>query len=255
MKNFIDYPILVLLVSLVLLWGSVRIGGAIRKTSKSFEENGRADFDEVLGALLTMLALIIGFAFSMAVARYDQRKAFEEEEANTIGTEYLRVNLLPPADSARTHALLAKYLDQRILFYTAQDQSQLQKVDVTTAQLETDLWASVQTAAEAQPTPMVALAVSGMNSALDAMGHTQAAWLYRLPAETWILMTVIAISSCLMIGFGSRRPGAKGLLFLIIPFVVAISFFLIADIDSPRGGMIQVLPDNLTSLSQSLRAQ
>jgi len=55
----------------------------------------------VLAASLTLLALIIGFSFSMAVSRYDQRKNYEEAEANAIGTEYLRANLLPADDATR----------------------------------------------------------------------------------------------------------------------------------------------------------
>jgi hypothetical protein len=60
----------------------------------------------VLGATLTLLSLIVGFSFSMAVGRYDQRKNLEEEEANAIGTEYARAELLPAAAAARVRALL-----------------------------------------------------------------------------------------------------------------------------------------------------
>ena len=69
-------------------------------------------------ATLTLLALIIGFTFSMALNRYDQRKIYEEEEANAIGTEYLRAELLPAADAAKVRTLLLNYLDQRVLFYS-----------------------------------------------------------------------------------------------------------------------------------------
>lgn len=66
------------------------------------------------------------------------------------------------------------------------------------------------------------------------------------------MMVVIAISCNLMIGYGSRRSGAKGFLFLVLPLVVSMSFLLIADIDSPHSGIILVRPQNLISLSQSL---
>jgi hypothetical protein len=92
-----------------------------------------------------------------------------------------------------------------------------------------------------------------MNEVFDSQGRTQAAWSYRMPKEAWILMAVIAIFCNLMVGYGSRRPGAKGVLFLVIPLVVSISFFLIADIDSPRGGVILVPPQNLMILAESLR--
>jgi hypothetical protein len=218
------------------------------------EEEGREDFDSIMAAILTLLSLIVGFSFSMAVNRYDQRKNYEEAEANAIGTEYVRADLLPTADAAKVRALLRNYLDQRVLFYNTGDNRQLQQIEATTAQLETELWSVVQAPAVAQPTPVVALAVSGMNDVLDSQGRTQAAWLYRMPGEAWALMAVIAIFCNLMIGYGSRRAGAKGTLFLVIPLVVSVSFLLIADIDSPRGGIIRVHPENLTSLSLFLHA-
>jgi hypothetical protein len=151
-------------------------------------------------------------------------------------------------------ALLRNYLDQRILFYNTRDNRQLQQIDATTTQLQTELWAVVQPPAMAQPTPVVSLAVSGMNDVLNSQGYTQAAWSYRMPGEAWILMAVIAIFCNLMIGYGSRRAGAKGFLFLVLPIVASMAFFLIADIDSPHSGIILVRPQNLVSLSQSLHA-
>ena len=74
-----------------------------------------------------------------------------------------------------------------------------------------------------------------------------------MPGEAWLLMAVIAIFCNLMIGYSSRRFGSRGILFLVLPLVVSISFFLIADIDSPRGGVIRVHPQNLMILAQSMR--
>ena len=97
----------------------------------------------VLGATLTLLGLIIGFTFSMAISRYEQRKNYEEAEANAIGTEYVRADLLPAADAQRVRTLLANYTDQRILFYRTGDAQQLSRVNADTAQLQTELWSTV----------------------------------------------------------------------------------------------------------------
>jgi hypothetical protein len=252
MNSISDFPLVVLAFSLVGLWLSARIGGSLRERKQNLEEEGGKDFDVIMAAILTLLALIIGFSFSMAVSRYDQRKNCEEAEANAIGTEYVRAGLLPASDAVRVRTLLRNYLDQRVLFYDTRDNRQLQQINATTAQLETDLWAEVQASAVAQATPVVGLVVSGMNDVLNSQGYTRAAWLYRIPKEAWVMMVVIAVSCNLMIGYGSRRSGAKGFLFLVLPLVVSMSFFLIADIDSPHGGIILVRPQNLVSLSQSL---
>jgi hypothetical protein len=116
------------------------------------------------------------------------------------------------------------------------------------------LWSAVKASAAAQPTPIVALAVSGMNDVLNSQGYTQAAWWNRIPTAAWALMATIAICCNMLIGYSMRDVKAERILLLILPLVVSIAFFLIADIDSPRGGVIRVIPHNLMSLSESLHA-
>jgi hypothetical protein len=253
MEQIIRYPVLVLAISLVLLWLSTRIGTFFRKRRRNLEEDDFADFGLVVAAILTLLGLIIGFSFSMASTRYDQRKTYEEAEANAIGTEYVRADLLPAANAARVRVLLKSYLVQRVLFYKTRDARELQQINATTAQLQTDLWSAAQSP-EAQPTPLVALAVSGMNDVLNSQGYTQAAWLNRLPIGAWSLMAAIAICCNVLLGYGARRAETEGALLFVLPLMVSISFFLIADIDSPRGGLVRVQPRNLIILSESLRA-
>jgi hypothetical protein len=148
--------------------------------------------------------------------------------------------------------LLTQYLDQRLLFYTTRNPRQLESIDVETAKLQTMMWSTVLGVAKAQPTPTVALAVAGMNDVLNRQGYTQAALWNRIPVGAWSLMVILAIYCCLLIGYGSRRKQITP--FPILPFRLSIAFFLIADIDSPRRGVIHVVPQNLISLSQSLHA-
>jgi hypothetical protein len=84
-----------------------------RKRQPSLEDAAREDRDFIVGATSTLLALIIGFSFSMAIERYDLRKNYEEAEANAIGTEYVRADLLSIDDAAGVRAPLKDYLDQR----------------------------------------------------------------------------------------------------------------------------------------------
>jgi hypothetical protein len=255
MSQIMRYPILILALSIVVLWLSARLGIAFGRKRAKRDADERDDFGLVVTATLTLLGLIIGFSFSMASSRYDLRKTYEEAEANAIGTEYVRADLLPSPDAASVRALLRSYLDQRVLFYETQDDRQIQQINATTAQLQTELWSAARAPAATQPTPVVALAVSGMNDVLNSQGYTQAAWWNRLPTGAWVLMAAIAICCNLLIGYGVRRTQKEGMLLFILPLVVSISFFFIADIDSPRSGLIRVEPQNLLSLSQSLHAQ
>jgi hypothetical protein len=254
MTTIRNYPLLVFVLAFVVLWLSARVGARFLKTRRPTEEGEEQDFGVILGATLTLLGLIIGFSFSMAIGRYDQRKNYEEAEANAIGTEYLRADFLPAAEGARVRELLKSYIDQRVLFYETRDADRLRQVVATTDQLQGALWSAVRIPASSQPTPLSALVVAGMNDVLNSQGYTQAAWWNRIPTAAWGLMVAIAICCNLLIGLNAHREVGRTFLFLVFPLLVSISFFLIADIDSPRGGVIRVTPQNLESLAQSLRA-
>ena len=128
-----QYPLLVFALSFIALWLSAWVGWSFRRRQGTLDAELHEDFGFILAATLTLLGLIIGFSFSMATSRYDQRKNYEEAEANAIGTEYVRADLLPDADADRVHELLRKYLAERILFYKACDEQELQQINARTA--------------------------------------------------------------------------------------------------------------------------
>lgn len=251
MFRIVNFPVLLFVVSLVVLSLCARIGAVLRTKFGPLQDDDRNDFGVVMGGTLTLLGLLIGFSFSMAMSRYDQRWNYEEEEANAIGTEYIRADLLPPPNAAAVHELLKKYLDQRILFYQTRDEGQLARINADTSRLQAELWTQVRSAAAAQPTPLVSLAASGMNDVLNTQGYTQAAWWNRIPRAAWVLMAAIAIYCELLVGYAARRKSWFAL--FVLPLAVSISLLLIADIDTPQGGLIRVHPQNLQSLSQSLQ--
>jgi hypothetical protein len=254
MYNLTNHPLLLFVVSFLALWFWAGVGWLFLRKRLSLEDEIREDFGFILGASLTLLGLIIGFSFSMATSRYDQRKNYEEAEANAIGTEYLRASLLPSADGARVRGLLKQYLEQRIQFYLARDEQEERQIDESTSRLQTDLWSAVLAATMAHPTSLDGLAVSGMNDVLNSQGYTQAAWWNRIPTASWCLMGAIAVCCNLLVGYGLRGAKSGAKLLPVLPLVLAIAFMLIADIETPRYGIIRVKPQNLMSLSQSLQS-
>jgi hypothetical protein len=246
-----DNPFIVFVTALVAQWVAAYAGDTIRRKVRPFKQGERNDFDILRAASLTLLGLIIGFSFSMAVSRYDQRKNLEETEANAIGTEYLRSDLLPAVDAAHVRELLRKYIAERISFYLANNEREIGTISADIQSLQADLWNTVAHVAAAQQTPTVALAVSGINDVLNSQGYTQAAWWNRIPIAAWAMMGLIAISCNLLLGYGEHRTNT---FLLILPIIVSISFFLIADIDSPRGGVIRVMPHNLIVQQQAMKS-
>jgi len=245
------YPRLLLVVAFVVFCIAAWVGAKLSDRVHGITDVMRPDYGVILGATLTLLGLILGFSFSMATGRYDQRKNYEEAEANAIGTEYVRADLLPDANGARTRDLLRQYTDLRIRFYTTGDADQLAKIDADTARIQNEMWLTVSRPALGQPNPVAALAVSGMNDVINSQGYTLAAWRNRIPGPAWGLMFAIAIFSNALLGFGARVPNIK--LLMVLPIVVAVALFLISDIDSPRHGTIIIRPQNLETVRDGIK--
>lgn len=248
-----DFPILLLLFSAVPLWLVTWVGASVLRRQRALDEAARSDYASVAGAILTLLALIIGFSFSMAVSRYDQRKNYEEAEANAIGTEYVRADLLPAADGGRLRVLLKTYVDLRIQDYSTRNDAEIRRLKTQTSQVQAQLWSAARTPAMAQPTILTGLVVSGMNDVLNSQGYTQAAWRNRIPRSAWWLMATIALIGCTLVGYGARAFKADAYFIMVFPMAISIAFFLIADIDSPRSGLIRVSPQNLADVAQSMQ--
>src|SRR5215469_16150007 len=130
--NIMDFPLFLFVGSFIVLWAASRVGVFVRLRSRSINDTDFQDLDFVAGSVLTLLGLLIGFSFSMAISRYDQRKNYEEEEANAIGTEYVRLDFLPGQDAAPIRQLMKKYLDQRILFYQERNTSRIDQLNADT---------------------------------------------------------------------------------------------------------------------------
>jgi len=107
----IDHEFIVALVTLTVLWTAAQMGAYIRRTQLKLEQDDLVDLAVVVTASLTLVGLIVGFTFSMAVTRYNQRKDCEAAEANAIRTEYLRASLLPADEGAKLRELLKTYLN------------------------------------------------------------------------------------------------------------------------------------------------
>jgi hypothetical protein len=249
MHAIFDSPFIIFIVSLVAQSLAALLGDFLRKRSHSIRKDEREDLSTEKAASLTLLALIIGFSFSMAVTRYDQRKNYEEGENNAIGTEYARADLLPTEDAKIVHTLLKQYLNLRIAFYSTVDQQPVSQINADTAKIQAELWSAVSSEANAQPTAIRALVAAGMNDVLNSQSYTEASWLNRIPTAAWIFMLLIAVSCNILVGYSERRTRIH--LLFVLPLIVSISFLLIADIESPRGGIIRIHPQNLLALSRS----
>jgi hypothetical protein len=249
--KIMDYPAILSILTLLLLSTAAWIGARVRKRRTGDDEMDKDEYGVVLGATLTLLGLLIGFSFSMAISRYDQRKDYEEEEANAIGTEYQRAELLPDSARNAVQAQLVEYLDLRIKRFNAHASADVTELMAKTTQVQNEMWSTIRNSAMTTRDPVTATVVTGMNDVINRQGYTQAARWKRIPTPAWALMIVMGLFSSFLIGYGEKK--AHWTVLLIVPVVIAASFLLIADVDSPQGGLIRVAPQNLMSLADSLK--
>lgn len=246
----IELPLLLFLASFALQWLAARIGVRLSARRPTLDGAERDDLDTARNVTFTLLSVIIGFSLSMSVNRYDLRQSHEEAEANAIGTEMYRLELLTSEVKAATRPLLRDYVQLRLAYYSNLDSERLRRVGSDTAQLQKRLWDSVARPAAAQATPVAALAAAGMNDVIDTEGYTDAAWRNRLPAEVWALMIFVAVGCNFLFGFGASRISATAS--WVLPLAASIAFLLIAEIDSPRSGFVRVEPRDLLKLAESM---
>jgi hypothetical protein len=127
-----------------------------------------------------------------------------------------------------------------------------QRLDEEISALQSKLWEQAAQVAKTQPTPIGSLVVAGMNDVLNSQDYSEAARINHIPLGAWVLMILIAFFGCAVQGYGAKGRRRTALLMTILPVTISLSLALIADIDSPRGGIIHVQPQNLTRLLQSL---
>lgn len=252
MTPLVDRPEILFIVLVVVLTGGVAFGAFFLRRVLVLPNEEREDFNIVQTATLTLLALLIGFSLSMAVNRYDQRKTLEENEANAIGTEYARADLVDEAVGAKIKAALVRYTQLRLAHFQTREPQELARLNRDTSALQAELWRLVTQVAKDRPTPITAAVVIGMNDVLNSQDYSESALVNRIPKGAWVLMLVIALFACVVQGYGAKGNLRRSLLIMILPVTVALSVALIADIDSPRGGIILVQPQNLARLQQSL---
>jgi len=245
-----DSPFFIFFLTLTLLTLFTRLGIWLQKHFSTHDDHVHTDLNIVRTLNLTLLGLIIGFSFSMAIPRYDERRSVEDGEARAIASAYNRADLLTAQDAAQIRPLLLTYLNQRINFYLFVDPTQLAKLSSETDKTQQQLWDAVRVPGTAQPNSITALAVSSVDDVIGSRVTAEAAWRKRVPMGVWVFLVTIACFASMLTGIGARRPDSK--LHYLLPLLIAIAFYQIGDIENPRIGFISVLPENLQHLSQTL---
>lgn len=249
MSNFLD-PIstwLIMLVSALLMLAASEAG--FRLGGRKGPAPGGKDPSSLLEAsAFTLLALLVGFSFSMALGRYDARRATFLREANAIGTAFLRTQLLDAKTAAAARSDLRAYVATRLAFARADAAPQQRTAaDRKSSAIQSDLWSlGARAAHEDVRSTMVPLFVAALNDVINLSTEERAVLTNHIPDVVIVWLLIIALIAALLMGYGFGREGQRALIFkAIFAVMVAMVFGLILDLDRPQRGIIRV---NLTAM-------
>ena len=252
LSEWLIFAILIGLLFLVTEFG-FQLG---RKGQSKSAEYSRSHVSTLQAASLGLLALLLGFTFSMSVTRFDTRKQLVLDEANAIGTTYLRAQLLPEPARTEVSKLLRAYVDVRLEFYQAGvDQGRLQKVDENTERLHKAFWEYAVTLAGQDPRAIpTGLFVQSLNEVIDLHAKRMTALENHVPESVLILLCLVAVLSLCLVGYGAGMGMYRNLFpTLISVILIASVIVLIMDLDRPRRGLIKVSQQRMVDLRDSLK--
>jgi hypothetical protein len=225
-----------------------QVGAHFRKKQ---DKEATVSLGPLLGGLLGMLAFVLAMTFSITTSQHNLRKENVILEANTIGTAYLRADLLDEPIAAEMKELLREYVDIRLQATSGGDMDAILARSVEIHQL---LWAKVLSVSRAAPSINTLLAVQSINDVIDMHEIRVSAGLYgRIPVVIWLALFAITALSMITIGTLVGLSGKRRLV-VVIPMLLAFAVLvsLVVDLNRPQKGMIKVNQQSMISLQQSM---
>ena len=231
---------LFLLTAVFCICGT-EIGAALARFAlrRNGDKEPEGPLGSLVGALLGLLAFLLAFTFGLAASRFDTRRQLVLDEANAIGTTYLRAALLPQPQGTEVRRLLREYVEARIITNRDNIPDLLRKSD----EIQDRLWGETKAlAATDMDSELRSLFVASLNETIDLhQSRVTVGLQYRIPGVVWAAMYLLTLLSMLAVGY---QVGMSGMRRLRGTPIVAIAFSLViamvADIDRPGEGFVRV---------------
>jgi hypothetical protein len=242
----------VFLVILVVVLLSVECGYRLGKYRRNrHEQEKETPVGAMVGATLGLLAFILAFTFGLAAARFDTRRQVLLDEANAIGTTYLRAGMLPDRRDG-IQALLREYVDTRL---EALRSGNIAEGVRQSENIQSQLWAHATAVGEKnQNSIVVGLFIQSLNELIDLHAkRVQAGLRSRIPGAIWVGLFAVAALSLATMGYHAGMVGTRRSLAIVaVAFTFSVVIELIADLDRPQEGVLRVSQQALTDLQRSM---
>jgi hypothetical protein len=206
-----------------------------------------------VGSMLGLLAFLLAFTFGMAASRFDTRKQLVLQEANAIGTAYLRAEMLPEPERGETRNLLRQYATLRVGGVTS---LMTPEVVAKVGALHDRLWAEAVAAAEKNPGSILGgLFVQSLNEVIDLDETRVTAGRNRIPDSIWVVLYIVTILTMAALGYQFGLTGERSwVVTILLALVFTAAMFLIADLDRPQAGLLRVSQQPMIDLINKIGA-
>ena len=229
-----------------------------RRIRLSADDGFKSHVNAIAASLVGILALLLGFTLSLSLQRFDRRSEVVVDEANAIGTAYLRAQLLPASVRGSVQELLREYLDVRVqasgitLTEDAERGPRLAKA----VQAQATLWEYARVAAEQDPNPVTSgLFIQSLNELIDTYGKRRATLDRHVPELVLFLLFGTFLMAGVVVGYSAGLAGHRAsFVTYILVALIAVLVFIILDLDRPRRGLIRVSQESLINLQSAINA-
>lgn len=241
--------------SVVIVLLSIRGGYQLARASRKRAAEDDAPVGSVISASLGLLAFMLAFTFSVAVARRDTRRELVLDDANAIGTTYLRADLIPEPHRSGVRALLTRYVDIRV--DVVANPGQLQSAVEESKAIHGRLWAHAAALRDAAlPNPDIAsLFIESLNEVIDLHTKRMTIIHHRVPEVLWLFLGALTVLSMATVGYQfGRKGGYNWPINLALAMSFSVVILLIADLDRVSGGWLKVSQRPMVELQADLRA-
>jgi hypothetical protein len=239
-------------ITVIIFFLATEAGFRVARTGRSNDdEAGRSEIGTLQGAILGLLALLMGFTFSMALSRYEVRKMMVLDESNAIGTTYLRTQMLPEPQKTDISRLLRQYVDARL---EGVQPGKFHEAIAKSEKLHDQLWLQATAVENKEPRELItALFIQSLNETIDIHAIRLRAIVDRIPEIVWLLLFAVTIFGMGLIGYGCGF-GNKGrfIMRLLMAGLIALVIVVIIDLDQPQRGLIKISQQSMMSLRESI---
>lgn len=221
----------------------VEVGRRIGKRRMARDGEGAAvGAGAVEGAVFGLLGLLIAFTFTGAAARFDARRQLITEEANDIGTAWLRVDLLPAGAQPALRVSFRRYLDARLEVYQKLPDLEAAKAALTRSfALQGEIWTQAVAACREAPSPATMLLLPALNQMFDITTTRTMAARIHPPLIIFAMLVVLTLVGALFAGYGMAAAKTRSWVHMLgFAFVMAAGVYIIIDLEYPRLGLIRV---------------